>query len=1511
MLHPSDATYILPGTNHALIQKPSQDHHRQSNYVKTVVTNASSTVPSCNHAHSDGKPCTHKVIRVRSQPHCFIVDTDSVGFIFDSGSNAVIVQNKNLLTDFRPTRSSVKGVGGSRTAAHGIGVLPLQLQADDGTAHIVRMKAVYVPSSPYNLLPPQLVVRSLRHSGYQASCVHDDALYTLQYSKLNPSAPSDPPKVLTVPIADNDLFMLRHKHGFTKFFQHALSFGSDWSLFSGAAHVIPTEGVHEFDVPREVPHGVDIQREIPPTIPTVEANIQPVDSTYLNQRESSDTTIPTVEANIQPVDSTYLNQRESSDNQRETFQPANSNAMMQPFPTVEEQIPTADEAARPLPTVGGQVPVVDEVDTATDQPNVVSDDEADDEAETSILKSIPLQTDFKVLESPEALYEDPSIAVTRRKQSRLMTIHEKLGHYSFSQLKLLAKAGIIPRDLANVDAPACAGCAYGKQQRRPWRQKGSRKTLRKAADPGGVVSIDQLVSPTKGFVPTHRGRPTTKRYIGATVFVDHASDFTYVHLMTVMNGQSTVEAKRAFERLSASHGVDVKHYHADNGLFDTKVFKADIEDSQQTISFCGPNAHFQNGKAENRIKDITYNARTALLHACHRWPEAVNASLWPAALKNYVNLRNALPRQFKAGRRVGKKKMPDECFGSPLSKFSRTAVEPNLSHFHVFGAPVYVLESKLQEQKSHNKWSDRSRVGIYLCHSPQHASNVPLILNTQSGNVSPQFHTIFDDNFSTCKRDAKFKSLWQLKAKLQDHRVHESQEVSRIDVVPTSPINDVAAPTTPVPINVDLFGEAWNTPTTTSPSTRTEPAPSDSGLTNFEIPSQGDANANVEEHDGTSIPDAFTTPPDPEIPNRSAIAQPVPDSTSGELPSTRSGRQVKPRTRLIEAFVTTFCPAQGTENKGLINTLELLQPDIESRLETNLVALALQHTIAMVSSNSDPDTMTLDEALRQPDRHEFIKAMHKELSDHIQRKHWKVVPLKSIPANKRAIPMVWSMKRKRNPIGEITKWKARLCAGGHRSTQFVDYWSTYSPVVSWSTVRLLVVMALVNNWKMQSIDFVLAFPQAPIQTDIYMKPPKVPPNFPIPDLPFNSRFSKCYKLLQNLYGLCDAGKTWFDYLKAGLLRRGWKVSEVDGCLFTKGDIMLVVYVDDAILISPHQHRIEAEIVSLQKDFDLTNDGPLEDYLGTRFTRRDDGSVELSQTRMIEKVLRLVGLDPDTNRVKMHDTPASDSKLLDQDPSGKPRQQPWNYRAAVGALSYIQLMIRPDITMPVQQCARFCNNPTKEHEEAVKRICRYLLRTKDKGLVLKPDRTKGLECYVDADWAGSWQHRSCVDPLSTHSRTGFVILYAGCPILWGSKMQTLIALSTTEAEYIALSTALREVIGIVNLMEELKGRGFNLSHSTPKVVCRTFEDNQSCIQIATNHRTRPRTKHLSVRLHHFRQHVVKKIITIEHVSTTEQLADMFTKPLPRDQFIKLRNRLMSWPPKLPLPRGSERKYDKYD
>ena len=325
----------------------------------------------------------------------------------------------------------------------------------------------------------------------------------------------------------------------------------------------------------------------------------------------------------------------------------------------------------------------------------------------------------------------------------------------------MALCNLIPRELSIVPPPLCPGCAYGKAYRKQWRYKGTKnlRHIHKAEKSGNLISVDQLVSPTKYLFPIHCRLPTTKGYIESPIFVDHHSDFIYVYFMTEMNVETTVEAKDDFERLLYSHEVFIKHYYTNNGYFDTKVFKQSLSTSKQTLSFCGVNAYHQNRKTEKIIKDITTGVRTQLLHAAHRWPAVNDESLWQVALKNYVNLRNQIPTYHQPGKKEGKKYFDGEYVESPLSRLSGEKKELNIKNIRSFGCSVYVLEIKLQALRSHNKWSDRYRVGIYLCQSPNHSTDVSLVLNTTTANMSPQFHCIYDDDLSTCKRDAKFKIL--------------------------------------------------------------------------------------------------------------------------------------------------------------------------------------------------------------------------------------------------------------------------------------------------------------------------------------------------------------------------------------------------------------------------------------------------------------------------------------------------------------------------------------------------------------------------------------------------------------------------------------------------------------------------------------------------------------------------------------------------------------------------------
>ena len=178
--------------------------------------------------------------------------------------------------------------------------------------------------------------------------------------------------------------------------------------------------------------------------------------------------------------------------------------------------------------------------------------------------------------------------------------------------------------------PKCADYIFGKMTKRPWRTKATVKQgsgIFKATKSGQCVSVDQIESTEDGFVAQLKGKLTRRRYKYATIFVDHYSDLSYVHLQSTLTSDETLQAKHAFEAYARSMEVKILRYHADNGRFADNMFINDVEIQGQSISYCGVGAHFQNGRAEKRIRDLREKARIMLLHASSRWSEAISVHL--------------------------------------------------------------------------------------------------------------------------------------------------------------------------------------------------------------------------------------------------------------------------------------------------------------------------------------------------------------------------------------------------------------------------------------------------------------------------------------------------------------------------------------------------------------------------------------------------------------------------------------------------------------------------------------------------------------------------------------------------------------------------------------------------------------------------------------------------------------------------------------------------------------------
>jgi hypothetical protein len=230
---------------------------------------------------------------------------------------------------------------------------------------------------------------------------------------------------------------------------------------------------------------------------------------------------------------------------------------------------------------------------------------------------------------------------------------------------------------------------------------------------------------------------------------------------------------------------------------------------------------------------------------------------------------------------------------------------------------------------------------------------------------------------------------------------------------------------------------------------------------------------------------------------------------------------------------------------------------------------------------------------------------------------------------------------------------------------------------------------------------------------------------------------------------------------------------------------------------------------------------------------------------------------------------------------------------MGKLNFLEKSTRPDIAYAVHQCARFCLEPKESHATAVKRIGKYLIENKGKGMILNP-KQHSFDCYVDADFVGNWNRVTAdVDPGTAKSRTAYIISYAGCPVAWASKLQTEVALSSTEAEYNALSESLRHVRFLMQVVDKAKEVGWEMFAGAPTVHCKVFEDNSGALEMSRLPKMRPRTKHLCVRLHHFREHVRTGKISIQHVASEKQLADIATKPQPTDLFVAQRESILQW------------------
>ena len=506
---------------------------------------------------------------------------------------------------------------------------------------------------------------------------------------------------------------------------------------------------------------------------------------------------------------------------------------------------------------------------------------------------------------------------------------------------------------------------------------------------------------------------------------------------------------------------------------------------------------------------------------------------------------------------------------------------------------------------------------------------------------------------------------------------------------------------------------------------------------------------------------------------------------------------------------------------------------------------------------------TYREAVESPDSKKWMDAMKSELQSMKQNQTWDLVKL---PKGRKVVDCKWVFKIKPGDQDRPPRYKARLCARGFSQVYGIDFDETYAPVVKFTSIRVFLAKAILMKMTIHQMDVVTAFLNAPLDEDIFMRQ--------APGFAETGKEHLVCKLKRSIYGLKQSPRQWNKVIDEFLRNEGFKVIDADCCIYMKNrdskTIMVSLYVDDLMIASNCNTLCSNLKASLNKRFEMKDLGIVQVCLGLEFNWLPDGTCLLNQERYIGKVLERFNMET----CKPIGCPIESGARLSKDMAPKTLEEieamgKIPYRSAVGSLIYLVTGTRPDIAVATSTVAKYCENPGPLHWKAVKRILRYLQGTSDWGILFDP-KDDTLVGYSDADWAG--------DIDSRRSTTGYLFTIGGVPVSWKSKKQATVALSTAEAEYMALSAATQEVSW---LRKFLANFNFSLSEST--VI---FEDNQGCIALAKNPVSHDRTKHIDIRYHFIREQIEAKTIDVRYLPTEDMLADLLTKGMTKERHLKL-------------------------
>jgi hypothetical protein len=957
-----------------------------------------------------------------------------------------------------------------------------------------------------------------------------------------------------------------------------------------------------------------------------------------------------------------------------------------------------------------------------------------------------------------------------------------------------------------------------------------------------VIDGDRISAPSIGG---HKYSLTT---------VDEKSNYIHTSLLH-HKSEATNEIIKLISTISTQHNHLIKGIHSDRGgEFINGTLKTYCDDNGiiHTTSTAYKPQH--NGLAERMNGIICNTARAMLVHA------KSHISLWGEALATavYVHNRTSLPQLDG--------KSPYELVHS---------IKPNTDHLRIWGCDSWVMLQthqrgkfdKLQQPGMFVGYSeDQNAYRIMLSdgsirvsrdvHFNEHTFRFMVIYHTHiNGNTSglldePYNHDIFDSTSTTHNSNVEVDTNFQSTDNtLQLHSLSHpnSVEVDSTDVSTThiqqskennkSGVQLATVPTVPderYNLTIDDNENKYHyneidISFDISYDQQEEQYDSDCG---------NDHTSSVEENNIKSVTTDVKT-------NNNDDAFITAEELQPTITRTRSNRISNPVSRL-----------------GFSNPNDYLASDRKQ----------LEHLLMF----EDLSMLSYKQAMNRTDANKWSSAMGIEINSLLVQKVGTEVDITTLPPDTKPITCRWLFKIKYDDTNQPIQHKARLVVHGHKQIYGIDFTETFAPVAKSKSIKLILADAAINNKELKQFDVETAFLNAKLTETVYIK---------LPD-GCGKLSGKIWKLNKALYGLKQAPHEWNSEIHDTLTNiLGYTVTKADPCIYRKNIdnhiITIYLYVDDTII--SYDSSIES---SWLKDFNIIKSkykikdlGNCDWILNMKVVRdRITGTITLSQQAYIQQLLSEHQMD--TGTVRTVDNPCDQSlttithtsDLLDSHQHSK-------FRSIIGGLSYAANMTRIDIAYAVSVLSRQLAAPTQLHLIAAKRILRYLAGTSHYAMIFKTHHEQSnypIVAYTDASHAN--------DLIDRKSTTGTVIKFYGNTICWQSKKQKCVALSSTDAEYYAMSETVCEALWVRQWLYEV----YNIQQPI-LVLC----DNQSAIHWSAHDSTHQRTKHIDTRYHFIRDHTKQNTIIVKWLQTNKQEADILTKCMITKQFNYLVSKNLYW------------------